>query len=123
MSLHHRLCHTLGGTFNLPHSETHTIVLPHALSYLTPNIPQALVRLAQVLPEGNGDAIKGLNILLKKLEVKRSLKEFGMKEGDTDGAAEIALSQPYFSAWKVERGGLGELIRQCWAGDEARVDL
>lgn len=29
MSLHHKLCHTLGGTFNLSHAETHTIVQPH----------------------------------------------------------------------------------------------
>ena len=33
MGLHHKLCHTLGGSFNLPHAETHTIVLPHALAY------------------------------------------------------------------------------------------
>ncbi|MDQ3261474.1 MAG: maleylacetate reductase, partial [Pseudomonadota bacterium] len=33
MALHHKLCHTLGGSFNLPHAETHTIVLPHAVAY------------------------------------------------------------------------------------------
>ena len=33
MGLHHKLCHTLGGSFNLPHAETHTVVLPHALAY------------------------------------------------------------------------------------------
>ncbi|MEM9685270.1 MAG: maleylacetate reductase, partial [Pseudomonadota bacterium] len=27
MALHHKLCHTLGGTFNLPHAETHSVVL------------------------------------------------------------------------------------------------
>src|SRR3546814_10592471 len=31
MGLHHKLCHTLGGALNLPHAETHTIVLPHAI--------------------------------------------------------------------------------------------
>ena len=33
MALHHKLCHVLGGTYNLPHAETHSIVLPHAVSY------------------------------------------------------------------------------------------
>ena len=33
MGLHHKLCHTLGGSFNLPHAEVHTVVLPHALAY------------------------------------------------------------------------------------------
>ncbi|MCJ1247422.1 hypothetical protein MMC30_004636 [Trapelia coarctata] len=122
-SFHHKLCHTLGGSFSLPRSETHTIVLPHVLSYLAPNIPQALERLAHVLPESNGDAIIGLNALLTKLKVKRSLREFGMKEGDIDRTAEIALSKPYRSPRKLERDGLRELIRQCWAGEEARVEF
>ncbi|MDF3834397.1 maleylacetate reductase, partial [Cupriavidus basilensis] len=29
MALHHKLCHTLGGSFNLPHAQAHTIVLPY----------------------------------------------------------------------------------------------
>src|SRR5262249_49398149 len=33
MALHHKLCHTLGGSFGLPHAETHTVVLPHATRY------------------------------------------------------------------------------------------
>jgi alcohol dehydrogenase class IV len=42
MALHHKLCHTLGGTFNLPHAECHTVVLPHALAYNAPAAPQAM---------------------------------------------------------------------------------
>ena len=42
MALHHKLCHTLGGMFDLPHSETHTIVLPHALAYNAPAVPKAV---------------------------------------------------------------------------------
>jgi alcohol dehydrogenase class IV len=33
MALHHKLCHALGGSFGLPHAETHAIVLPHAAAY------------------------------------------------------------------------------------------
>ncbi len=49
MALHHKLCHTLGGSFNLPHAETHTIVLPHAVAYNAPAAEQAMVRLAKAL--------------------------------------------------------------------------
>ena len=28
MALHHKLCHTLGGGFNLPHAETDAVILP-----------------------------------------------------------------------------------------------
>lgn len=123
MALHHKLCHTLGGSFNLPHAETHTIVLPHALSYNAPAIPDAMASLANVLPESNGDAIRGLNVLLEKLRVKRGLKEFGMREEDVDKAAEIAVSNPYWNPRSVELGPIRELIRRCWAGEPARADL
>ena len=123
MALHHKLCHTLGGSFNMPHAETHTIVLPHALSYNAPKIPQAMKQLAEALPESNGDAIRGLNVLLTKLKVKRGLKEYGMKESDVDKAADIAVSNPYWNPREIEKGPIRELIRRAWAGEEARADL
>ena len=33
MSLHHKLCHALGGSFDLPHAETHAIMLPHTAAF------------------------------------------------------------------------------------------
>ncbi|KAI9870425.1 MAG: hypothetical protein M1830_004264 [Pleopsidium flavum] len=123
MALHHKLCHALGGSFNMPHAETHTIVLPHALSYNAPKIPQAMKQLAEALPESNGDAIRGLNVLLTKLKVKRGLKEFGMQESDVEKAADIAISNPYWNPREIEKGPIKELIRRAWAGEEARADL
>lgn len=125
MSLHHKLCHVLGGSFNLPHSETHTIVLPHALSYNAPAIPEAMEKISSVLlpPGSDGDAIKGLNLLLAKLKVKRGLRDFGMREQDVEKAAEIAVADPYSNPRKVEIGPVKELIRRCWAGEEARADF
>ena len=123
MSLHHKLCHVLGGSFNLPHAETHTIVLPHALSYNAPKVPEALRRLAESLPGSNGDAVHGLNILLAKLKVQRGLKAFGMKESDIDKAADIAVSNPYWNPREIERTAVRELIRRAWAGEDARSDL
>ena len=123
MALHHKLCHTLGGSFNLPHAETHTIVLPHALSYNAPAIPDAMAKLATALPGSEGDATKGLNVLLEKLKVKRALKDFGMKEEDVDKAAEIAVSNQYPNPRPLEKEKIREVIRRCWAGEPARADL
>ncbi|PMD24688.1 maleylacetate reductase [Hyaloscypha hepaticicola] len=123
MSLHHKLCHTLGGSFNMPHAETHTIILPHALAYNAPNIPEVMKKLAEVLPGSDGDAIKGLNLLLDKLGVKRGLKDFGFKEEDVDKAAEIAVGNPYWNPRPVEEKPIRELLRRAWAGEEARADL
>ncbi|KAI1769368.1 putative maleylacetate reductase [Hypoxylon sp. FL1150] len=123
MSIHHKLCHTLGGSFDLPHSETHTIVLPHALSYNAPKVPGAMGALAAALPGSEGDATRGLNILLQKLKVERGLKALGMQESDIDKAADIAVSNPYWNPRPIERGPIRELIRRAWAGEEARADL
>ena len=49
MSLHHKLCHTLGGTLDLPHAQTHTVVLPHALAYNQPAAPDAVAALSRAL--------------------------------------------------------------------------
>ncbi len=37
--LHHKICHVLGGMFDLPHAETHAIVLPYVLALNAPAVP------------------------------------------------------------------------------------
>src|ERR1700692_3927068 len=49
MSLHHKLCHVLGGAFDLPHAETHTVILPHAIAYNAPAAPEAAARIAAAI--------------------------------------------------------------------------
>jgi alcohol dehydrogenase class IV len=123
MAIHHKLCHTLGGLFGLPHAETHTIILPHALSYNAPAIPAQMRELATALPGSGGDALKGLNLLLDKLHAPRALKDFGMKESDIDHAAEVALSMQYPNPRPIEKEAIRELLRRAWAGEPARADL
>ncbi|KAI4717788.1 hypothetical protein E4T48_06004 [Aureobasidium sp. EXF-10727] len=121
MALHHKLCHTLGGSFNLPHAETHTIILPHAVAYNAPAIPETMEKLASVLPGSEDDAIRGLNVLLEKLKVSRALKEFGMQEEDIDKATDLAMSMQYANPRAMEKDAIRELIRRAWAGEPARV--
>ena len=123
MALHHKLCHTLGGSFNMPHAETHTIILAHALAYNSPAIPKVMKQLAEILPESNGDAIHGLNVLCAHLKVSRGLKDYGFKEDDIDKAADIAVSNPYYNPRAIERGLIRESIRRAYAGEDARADL
>ncbi|KAF5255754.1 hypothetical protein FOXYS1_13810 [Fusarium oxysporum] len=73
MSLRHKLCHTLGGSFNLPHAEVHDALLPHTLAYDSSAAPKAMEDLAEVLPKAEGDAIKRIERLLDRLEIKRAL--------------------------------------------------
>lgn len=80
-------------------------------------------KIADVLPCSDGDAIKGLNMLLGKLGVKRGLKDFGFREEDVEKAAEIAVGNPYWNPRAVEKGPIRELLRRAWAGEDARAGL
>ncbi|KAJ5981582.1 hypothetical protein N7499_002927 [Penicillium canescens] len=86
-------------------------------------IPEAMKQLADALPDSNGDAIHGLNVLLTKLKVKRGMMDFGMKEEDIDKAADIAISNAYWNPRPIEHAPIRELLRRVWAGEPARADL
>src|SRR5207253_9591694 len=97
MALHHKLCHTLGGSFNLPHAQTHTIVLPHALAYNAGAAPEAMRRIARALgaDDGAGDAANRVYELARTCGAPLALRELGMSAADLDRAADIASSNPY----------------------------
>jgi len=115
MSLHHKLCHTLGGTFNLPHAETHTVVLPHALQYNAPLVQGAIEALAGGL--GNSDPVRALYDLAGELGAPRALKDLGMPQSGIDEATDLALSNPYWNPRPLERAGVRACIAAAWAGD------
>jgi alcohol dehydrogenase class IV len=123
MSLHHKLCHTLGGSFNLPHAETHTSLLPHTFAYNSPAAPAAGRDLADALGNANRDPVEALNQLLDQLGACRALSDYGMQEIDLDRAASIAVQNQYANPRKVEQGQIRELLRRAWAGERAKADL
>lgn len=123
MALHHKLCHTLGGLFNLPHAETHVVLLPHALTYNAPATAGAMAKIAAVIPGSEGDAVRGMNTLYQRLGINISLSSLGMPEKGVDEACDVALASPYKNPRPLEREGIRELIRRAWAGEQAKQDL
>lgn len=114
MSLHHKLCHTLGGSFDLPHAETHTIVLPHAVGYNAPAAPEAMSRIARAL--GCEDPAAGLFDLARAVGAPTALEEIGLQESDIDRATQIATSNPYWNPREVEAEGIHRLLSDAYAG-------
>lgn len=119
MGLHHRLCHTLGGSFNLPHAQTHTAILPHAAAYNRSAAPAAMERIARAL--GSDDAPRGLYDLAVAVEGPISLREIGMREEDLDRAATIAVEKPYPNPRPVTREGVRTLLEDAFWGRPPRV--
>ncbi len=114
MALHHKLCHVLGGSFDLPHAETHTVVLPHALAYNAPAVPQVMERLRGVL---GADPALALFDLAGIIGAPQGLKSLGMAETDIDDAVNRALANPYWNPRQLDPEPLRELIARAWAGD------
>jgi maleylacetate reductase len=114
MALHHKLCHVLGGTFDLPHAETHTVILPHATAYNATGSEDAMKRIARAI--GAPSAARGLYDLATKLKAPLTLKELGMPEAGLDKAADIAVSNPYPNPRKLERDAIRQLLDDAFHG-------
>jgi len=117
MGLHHKLCHTLGGSFDLPHAEVHTVVLPHALAYNAAAVPEALTRIGRALGGDTGlSAARRLFDLARRGGAPLSLRELGMRAADLDQANELALQQRYPNPRALERSGIRDLLQQAFEG-------
>ncbi|MFD5407304.1 maleylacetate reductase [Streptomyces griseorubiginosus] len=115
MSLHHKLCHALGGTLDLPHAPTHTVVLPHVLAYNQGAAPKAVAALGRALGTPT-DPATHLWDLAGRLGAPRSLRELGMAKGDIDRIVDVALTNPYANPREVTAEALGRLLRSAWSG-------
>jgi len=116
VGLHHKLCHTLGGSFGLPHAELHTVMLPQALAYNAPAVPEAMARIAAALGVSTS-APAGLFDLAMRHGAATSLAAIGMNEADLDRAAELATQTPYPNPRPLERAAIRELLQRAFEGE------
>ena len=114
MALHHKLCHTLGGTFNLPHAETHTIVLPHALAYNASAAPEAMHRIARALHAPS--APQAVYDLAHQTGAPVALRDLGLREIDLEKACDLALQNQYPNPRPLERQALRQLLQNAYEG-------
>jgi maleylacetate reductase len=113
MALHHKLCHTLGGGFDLPHAETHAIMLPHSAAYNARAAADTLQPLADLF---GGSIGGGLYDFAQSLGAPLALKDLGLKEAQLDLAADLAVKNPYWNPRPVERDAVRSLLQRAWDG-------
>ena len=114
MAVHHKLCHTLGGSFDLPHAEVHAVILPHAVRFNRDAAPEAMRTVAAAL--GASDAAEGLYDLAVRLGAPTSLREIGMPEEAIDRAARLATTDPYYNPRPIEYDGIRALLEDAYRG-------
>ncbi|HUF19172.1 MAG TPA: maleylacetate reductase [Burkholderiales bacterium] len=120
MALHHKLCHTLGGSFNLPHAETHTVVLPHATRFNCDAAPEAMRRAGRAL--GSGDPAGALWDLARAVGAPLALKDIGMPADGLERAARIATENPYYNPRPVRYEDLLALLEDAYHGVRPRTE-
>lgn len=119
--MHHKICHVLGGMFNLPHAQTHAVVLPHVLAFNAPNAGEAERRMAAAFGAvfGTPSAVAGLTALREAVDAPRALRDYGMPEdGVAKAVAPILAAIPADNPTPVTEEGITALLRAAWAGEE-----
>ena len=118
MALHHKLCHTVGGAFDLPHAETHTVILPHATAFNAAVAGDLLEPVSNAL---NGAAPgSGIFRLAERMGAPTALRDLGMPESGIAHAADLAMSKPYWNPRPLDRDAIEALIRAAYEGEPPR---
>ncbi len=113
MALHHKLCHVLGGSFGLPHAETHSVMLPHTIGF---NAAVAVTELAPLAETLGGSAGPALYDFASRLGAPTRLSDLGFAEADIERAADIAVRAPYPNPHPFGRDDIHALLRDAWQG-------
>lgn len=114
LGLHHKLCHTLGGSFNLAHAEVHTVILPHAAAYNAAAAPTAMARVASAMGAKNVPA--ALFDLAVSLGAPTALRDIGMRAADLETAADLAIRNPYANPAPLTRSAIRQLLENAYYG-------
>ncbi|WP_042378472.1 maleylacetate reductase [Streptacidiphilus melanogenes] len=114
MGLHHKLCHVLGGLLDLPHAETHAVMLPYVAAFNLPSAPDARAALARALDAD--DPAQALARLADRLGAPRTLRELGVRHEDLSRVRDDVLAAPYANPRPVDRAELDALLERAWSG-------
>ncbi|WP_040167388.1 maleylacetate reductase [Microbacterium gorillae] len=119
--LHHKICHVLGGAYDLPHAPTHAVLLPYVTAVNQSAVPELAGQIAELL--GTRTAAEGLDDLRRSVGAPVSLRELGLDAAVLPDAAERILDVvPPSNPRRLDRSALERLLRAAWSGsrpDEA----
>ncbi|MDH5749697.1 MAG: iron-containing alcohol dehydrogenase, partial [Rhodospirillales bacterium] len=118
--LHHNVCHMAGNSFDLPHSDTHTIILPHSTAFYREAAPEAMSRIARALGDESGDAPGAIYDLLLRIGAPTALKDIGMPEEGLDPLVELILADYYPNPVPIKPEAVRAMLDDAWHGRPPR---
>uniref|UniRef100_UPI003F496166 maleylacetate reductase n=1 Tax=Nonomuraea bangladeshensis TaxID=404385 RepID=UPI003F496166 len=111
MGLHHQLAHVLGGSFDLPHAELHTILLDHVMAYNLPSAPGALARLTRLV---GPNPVQVVARLTREYEGPTTLGALGIPLDGLRGIAERVAANPYPNPRPLTADAVLDLLERAW---------
>lgn len=117
--MHHKICHVLGGRYDLAHARLHTALLPYVIAFNSSEAPRAAAVIAQALDESN--ATTAVVDLYHDLHVKESLADLGLSFTELEEATELCLPAiPPSNPRPVDRDALRAMLADAWSGQLTR---
>jgi alcohol dehydrogenase class IV len=111
--LHHKICHVLGGAYDLPHAEMHAVVLPHATALVASSLPEVDARLSAALGAPGGTAASALAALARSLGVPTALRDIGLREEELAAATRLVAER----VPDRPQADIEALLSAAWRGD------
>ncbi|GAA1890034.1 maleylacetate reductase [Asanoa iriomotensis] len=115
MGVHHKLAHVLGGTYRLPHADTHAVLLPHVIAANAPAAPDAMARAGQAM--GRRDVAAAIWDLAHDNGAPTSLAALGWPAGAADDVIDAVLAAPPPNPRPLDRDWLRALLLAAHRGD------
>lgn len=114
IGLHHKICHVLGGHFDLPHGETNSVVLPHVVAFNAPAMPEIARDIATAL--GTPNAAGGIYDLAQRIGAPMSLRQLGLRQSDLAAVAEEVVARGTHNPRPIDSANIMALLAAAWDG-------
>ena len=112
-ALHHTICHVLGGAFDLPHAETHAVLLPSVLTFNAEAAPAAEAQIAGALAAPA--AVPALAALYRDIGAPRGLRSLGLTHEQLDRAVDLVAERlPIANPRPVGRQDIAEILESAY---------
>lgn len=120
MGVHHKVCHTLGGMYNLPHAPMHSAVLTYATAFNEADAPDAMAAISRALQAAGqrpASAASGIWDLANAIGAPTDLVSVGFDPANIDAAAEVIVAGKPVNPRVVDLAGVRGLLAAASAGE------
>jgi len=114
VGVHHRICHVLGGSYGLAHAASNAVVLPHAIAYNAPAVPDLVRRWGDAM--GTSDPAARAFDLAADAGLATSLSALGLPESVLGDVAVRVVEETPVNPRPVDLPSVSAMLDDAWRG-------